>query len=106
MFDLIRKTLLTGVGLAALTAQKVEELAKELKEKGKLTEKEGRELADELLNKSEEARKDLQGQVEKVVEDVLGKLDIPSRADLKKLEEKINGLKRRGGEKAKTNADS
>ena len=106
MFDLIRKTLLTGVGLAALTAQKAEELAKELKEKGKLTEKEGRELADELLKKSEEARKDLQGQVEKVVKDVLGKLDIPSRANLKKLEEKINSLKRRGGEKAKTNADS
>ncbi len=36
MFDLIKKTLLTGVGLAAMAKDKIEELAKELAEKGKL----------------------------------------------------------------------
>jgi polyhydroxyalkanoate synthesis regulator phasin len=60
MFDIIKKTMLTGVGLAAMTKDKVEELAKELAEKGKLSEKEGRDLVDELLKKSEQARKDLE----------------------------------------------
>ena len=44
MFDLIKKTMLTGVGLAAMTKDKVEELAKELSKKGKLSEKEGKDL--------------------------------------------------------------
>ena len=39
MFDLIKKTMLTGVGLAAMTKDKVEALAKELSEKWTQKEK-------------------------------------------------------------------
>jgi polyhydroxyalkanoate synthesis regulator phasin len=67
MLDLIKKTMLTGVGLAAMTKDKVEELAKELAEKEKHTEKEGKELVDDLLKKSEKAKKDLEAEIEKVV---------------------------------------
>lgn len=73
MLDLIRKTMLTGVGLAAMTKDKVEALAKELPEKGKLSEKEGKDLFRELLKKSEQARKDLETKVEGMVHKVLGK---------------------------------
>ncbi|MBW1613859.1 MAG: polyhydroxyalkanoate synthesis regulator, partial [Deltaproteobacteria bacterium] len=59
MFDLIKKTILTSVGLAAMTKDKVEELVKALMEKGEITENEGEELIDDLLKKSEQARKDL-----------------------------------------------
>ena len=67
MFELIKKTMLAGVGLAAVTKDKVEELARELTEKGEMSEKEGRELIDELLKKSEQARKDLETKVEDTV---------------------------------------
>ena len=49
MLNLIKKTMLTGVGLAGLTKNKVEKLAKELAKKGKLSEKEGKKLVDDLL---------------------------------------------------------
>ena len=39
MFDLIKKTILTGVGLAAMTKDKIEELSRELSEKGELSGK-------------------------------------------------------------------
>lgn len=50
MFDIIKKVVLTGVGLAAMTKDKVEEVARDLAKKGKLTEKEGKELVDDLRN--------------------------------------------------------
>lgn len=64
MFDLIRKTILTGVGLSTMTRDKVKDLAKELTEKGEMSEKEGKELVDELLKKSEKAKKDLETKYE------------------------------------------
>ncbi|MBW2035295.1 MAG: hypothetical protein JRI94_17255 [Deltaproteobacteria bacterium] len=48
MNDLIRKVVLTGIGLAALTKEKIEEVVKEVVEKGKLSEKEGKEFIDSL----------------------------------------------------------
>ncbi len=88
MFDLIKKTILTGVGLAVMTRDKIEELAKELTEKGKLSEKEGKKLIDELLSKSEQARKDLETKLEDMVRRALGKVDVATKEDIAGLEEK------------------
>ena len=94
MFDLIKKTMLTGVGLAAMTRDKVEALAKELAEKGKLTEKEGKELVDDLLKKSDKAKNDLEAQIEKVVKKIMKKMNLASREDIFKLTERIKKLDR------------
>jgi len=48
MPDLIRKTLLAGVGLALKTWDEVEDLAKELVDKGKMTEKDGNTFVKDL----------------------------------------------------------
>ena len=92
MFDLIKKTMLTGVGLAAMTKDKIEELAKELTEKGKLTEKEGKDLVDDLLKKSEKAKKDLEAQIERVVKDTMKKMNIASGEELSNLTKRVKKL--------------
>ncbi len=102
MFDLIRKTILTGAGLAAMTRDKVEELAKELTEKGKMSEKEGKELVDELLKKSEKAKKDLETKVEGIVENVVGKMNLVSKEDITRLEEKIRYIEQQKASENKT----
>ena len=73
MADFIKKTMLTGLGLVVLTKSKIEELVKELAEKGKMSEKEGKEMLSDLLKKSEEAGKEFQGKVENIVKKVLEK---------------------------------
>ena len=92
MFDLIKKTMLTGVGLAAMTKDKIEELAKELAEKEKLTEKEGKELVDDLLKKSEKAKKDLEKDIEKVVKNTMKKMNIASGEELSSLTKRVKKL--------------
>ena len=95
MFDLIKKTMLIGIGLAAMTKEKAEELAKELIEKGELSEKEGKELVDEMLKKSEQAGKDLETKIEGVVQKALGKMDLASKKDVSQLAAKIERLEKK-----------
>ena len=92
MLDAIHKMFLAGVGLAAMTKDKIDEHVKELVEKGKLSEKEGRELAEDVLKKSKQAKDDLEKQVEKQVQQTLQALQIASKEDVEKLEARIEKL--------------
>ena len=92
MLDSIHKMFLAGVGLAAMTKDKIDEHIKELVEKGKLTEKEGREMADDMLKKSKQAKEDLEKQVEKLVQQTLGTLQIPSKKEVEELAARIEKL--------------
>jgi len=95
MLNLIKKTMLAGIGLAAMTKDKVEELARELSEKGKLSEKEGKELIDELLKKSEQAGKDLEVKIEGVLQKVIGKMDLASKKDVSQLVARVELLEKK-----------
>ena len=92
MFDLLKKVTLMGIGITSMTKDKIEELAKEIVGEGKLSEEEGRKLVEGLLKQADEARKDLEDRVEKLVKSALEKLDIPSRGEVEKLEERIKKL--------------
>lgn len=53
MKELLKNMLYTGVGAAFLTRDKVDEIRKELVERGKLTKEEGKEFVDDLIKKSD-----------------------------------------------------
>ena len=92
MLDLARKTILTSIGLGLLAKDKIDEAVQKICEENKLTEEESRKLAKELLDESEEARKNLEEKVKKTVGDALKKLDLPSRKDFEDLEARIEKL--------------
>ena len=92
MFNFIKKTMLVGVGLAAVTREKIEEIVGELVKKGELSEKEGKDMVDDLVEKSKKVKKDLDKKVEKIVADTLNKLNIPTREELTELKKKIDKL--------------
>lgn len=94
MIELVKKVLLTGVGVAALSKEKIEDLAKDFVEKGKMTEQEGKKLVDQLLSSSDEARQDLQKQIEGKVQAVLEKMDLAKKSDLEALKMEIEELRK------------
>ena len=73
MTELIKKTLLMGVGLAALTKDKVEELAREVAHSAKLSSEKGQEFVDTVVDRAEKARTDLEARVQRLVQDNLKK---------------------------------
>jgi polyhydroxyalkanoate synthesis regulator phasin len=94
MFDLVRKSMLAGVGLALKAWDEVEDLAKEVAEQGKMTENEGRKFIEELQNRYEEAQRKLEERVEKSVRDFLKKADVVTQDELKGLKKEIRDLKK------------
>ena len=94
MPDLIRKTLLAGVGLALKTWDEVEDLAKELVDKGKMTEKEGNTFVKDLQKRYEETQKMLEARVEKTVQDFLKKANVVTSDELKAVKKEVRELKK------------
>jgi polyhydroxyalkanoate synthesis regulator phasin len=92
MLDLMKKAIFTGLGLAFMTKEKIEEFSKELVEKGKLSETEGKDFIDELREKSEEAREKLQEQIQNGVNHTLKKMNIATRDDISRLEKRLSKL--------------
>ena len=99
MFETINKAFLVGVGLAAMAGEKAEELAKELAEKGKLSEVEARKLADDMVARSAKARKDLKAQIETRIEEALHKMHLPTKDDIDGLNARIAKLEKAGKKK-------
>ena len=96
MLESLKKALYAGVGLAFVTRDKIEEMAKKLAEEAKLSEGEGKKLVDEFLKKSEDAKAALEKMVSATVGSALDRLDIPKRSELKALEARIAALEARG----------
>ena len=94
MFDLLKKSLLTGFGLALKTWDEVEDLAKELEKRGQMPREEGKKFLDELKKKYEEAQAKLEERVEKSVKEWLKKADIVTGEELKGLKKEIRELKK------------
>ena len=94
MIDLVKKTMLTGIGLALQTRDEVEALAKEVTEKGKMSEKEGTKFLDELMKRYEETKGILETRVEKAVKEFLKKADVVTGDELKALKKEIRELKK------------
>jgi polyhydroxyalkanoate synthesis regulator phasin len=94
MADIIKRTLQVGVGLALKTWEEVEDLAKELIKKGKMSEKEGRKFLDDLQKKYEDSQKKLETRVEKSIKEWLKKADVVTGDELKALRKEIRELKK------------
>lgn len=93
MIDLIKKAMFTGIGVLSLTKEKVEDVAKDFVDKGKLSEQEGKKLVQEMLERSEQSKNELKKQVEVIVKNTMEKMDIASKADMAELKDELREIK-------------
>lgn len=98
MLNIIKKSMLTGIGLALIAKDEVEDLAKELVAKGNMSEKEGmkflEELQKDLQKRYEETQKKLEDRVQQTVKDFMKKADVVTGDELKGLKKEIRELKK------------
>ena len=93
MFDLVKKSMLTGIGLALKTKDEVEDLVKELQKKGEMSETEGRKFLDDAQKRYDEVQDKIEKRVEKSVKAFLKKTNIVTTDELKDLKKEIRELK-------------
>jgi len=94
MIEIIKKTILAGSGLAHKTWDEVEGLANEVVKKAKMGEKESAKFLKDLKSRYDGTQKRLEKYVEKIVKDILNKMDIATGADIKALQKEIRVLKK------------
>jgi len=92
MFEYLKKSLLTGVGLALRSKNEIEELAKELANQSQMSQDEAKEFIKDCHQKYEAAKTDFDEKIEGAIERILSKLDLPSKSDLNVLNERIDDL--------------
>jgi len=94
VIEIAKKTLLTGIGLALVAKDELEDIVGDLEKKLNLTEKEGKKFLDELQQKYDKTQKKLEDRVEKSVNDFLQKANVATINDLKALKKEIRDLKK------------
>ena len=97
MIEIVKKTFMTGAGLAHKTWDEVEALTKEIVKKAKMSEKEGSKFLRDMKGRYDDTQKKTGKYVEKIVKDILKKMDIATAADIKALKKEIRQLKKTAG---------
>jgi len=105
-----RSLLLASVGVVAMSKEEIETLVNRLVEKGEITEKDGRKLVEDVLNRTKKlSDSTVKVTTEKVskttsktediltkrIEAILNSMNIPSKQDIDQLTRKIDALSRK-----------
>jgi polyhydroxyalkanoate synthesis regulator phasin len=94
MIEILKKTYLAGADFAHKTWDEVEGRANEVIKKAKLGEKERAKFLKDLKKRYDGTQGKLEKYVEKVVKNMLQKMDIATGADIKALKKEIRLLKK------------
>jgi polyhydroxyalkanoate synthesis regulator phasin len=84
----LKKVLLAGIGLTAMTVDKADSFVKELVEKGRLTVEEGKELEQELKRQSKEEAQEFLEKLDAKKSSV----EYATKDDVKRLDDKLDAL--------------
>jgi len=98
----VRKVLLAGLGAAALAQDELEDFVKKLVERGEIAEKDAKKLIQETRAKRRKRGGTAEDQISRRMEELLERLNVPTKHDFKTLSDKINALSRKVDELKKT----
>ncbi len=91
LFDVLRNALLAGFGVQ----EKVKEFVDDLVKKGELSESQGAKLVREWSEKFEKNTEDLSKSLNEMVAKTLEKMNLSTKDDIQKLNEKVDTLSSR-----------
>ena len=95
LFAMAHKVLLAAVGAAALTKEEVENFVDKLVERGEIAEKDGKKLMRDVMAKRKKEAKKAEDQLESRLDDLLGRMSVPSKGDIDALSAKITELSKK-----------
>lgn len=100
MFELLEKTVLTGLGFVSLSQKKAEEFLEELKEKYKVSEEDGKAFLEKMQGMARESRERIAEIAETEVKKVIDKVGLVPREEFDRLQKRVEALESQGKERA------
>lgn len=92
MIDLVKKTILAGVGATVVTADRVETILQDLVKQGKITADESKEAARRIVDEGRKEFENAEKELNKKFDDLLHKSPVVFRKDLEDLEKRVKAL--------------
>ena len=93
--EIINKGINLGLGAVLLTKENIEEVIDEMVKKGEIKKDEAKAQVNELLKKVLSSKEEVESRIEKIVENMLHKLDIPTRKELQQMQKKLDEIIKR-----------
>jgi polyhydroxyalkanoate synthesis regulator phasin len=90
MNDILRKALMFGLGITALSREKIQPFVDELVEKGEMARDESKDVVNRLIARGEEQQNEIKRMVQGQLKKILADLDVATKQDLMDLEKKLN----------------
>ena len=92
MIETIKKLGLFGIGAWALTEEKINEIAKELIDKGEINKEDGKKFVRELVEEQKKQKEEIENRISETVKETFGKAKTETKEDIERLEMRINKL--------------
>lgn len=89
-----KRWLMFGLGLAVTGKEQVEKFVDELVKKGELSLEEAKDIMDQWIQQKEERKTELQRMVREQLKQMIDKLDLATKEDIRKLEQRIENLEK------------
>jgi len=92
MFEIFKKSLFAGLGLAVVTKTKLEKVLEKLVAEGKMSREEAEKMGQELLESGEKQWTDFESKLKETLKGFLEEMNICKASNLKKLEKNIKAI--------------
>lgn len=90
--EALHKVLLASIGAVALAQEEIEDFVNKLVERGEVAEKDGRKLVREVMDRRKKDAEKAEDQLTKRIEDILNRMNVPTKTDIDTLGEKVATL--------------
>ncbi len=92
MFETLDKMMLAGLGAISMTREKAEKIFDDYVSRGKVEKESKTGFVKDIMDAAEKNRKDLENLISKQVRETMEHLNLPSREDIERIEQKIDKL--------------
>ena len=105
LYEAARKVLLAGIGAVALAQDEIEDFIDKLVELGEIAEQDGKRLFSEIMDKRKKSTEKAEDEFTKRVEEILDRMNVPTKDDINKLGQKITNLTKKVDELKKAQSE-
>lgn len=95
----LRRVLMAAIGAVALTQEQIEDFVSKLVERGEIADGDARKLVSDIVERRrrtvQDGAKRAEEEVDKRIETLLARMNIPSKTEIDSLSEKIGELSRK-----------
>jgi poly(hydroxyalkanoate) granule-associated protein len=95
LLEAFRRLLLASIGAVVITQEEIEKLINKLIERGEIAKKDGEKLMKEVMEKRKKEAAKSEDEVNKRISDILDRMNVPTKADIEALGEKIAALSKK-----------